>query len=161
MGRHPSSTQYITPIKSDGTLAVAGSDATLGSSNRGVYTLALSTTYFFPIGIQDAEHTHMQLQGDAAIVLTSATVEDSDLAPSEASDYSDNAGEWLATPAALIESAAEGAGWTQTSDVLAVAGGAAGGASWNVVNYGARRMRLKVVVGGTGGEVRLSMWSKE
>jgi hypothetical protein len=158
-----SNTNYVVPIKStDGVEATfaPGADATL--TGRGVYTLASGTTYFYMLGPScDASYIHAHLQGDAALILTSVTVEDCDADEDEVTNINDTSGAWLPTPPAIIESAAEGAGWTQTTDVLAVTGGAVGGASWNIANQAARRMRLKVVVGATGGEARLSSWAKE
>lgn len=163
MGRHPASTQYIIPYDTaDGTQPVAAAgDTKLGTSNVGVVTLTASHTYVFPVGIQDAQVISMKLRGDDAIVITSATVEDEDEAGHETSDYSDLAGEWLATPPALIESTAEGTGWSATSDVGAALGGNAGAVAWKIVHHGGRRMRVKVVVGAAGGEVRFSAWGKE
>lgn len=163
MGRRPSSVQYIQPYDTaDGSQpAPAGGETTLGTSNVGVYTLTASHTYVFVIGAADAMFLHAQLRGDAAIVITSATVQDCDENPHETSDYSDNTGEWLDTPAALIESAKVGTGWSNTSDVGAAAGGNEGAVAWNILNHGGRRMRVKVVVGGTGGQVRFSEWGKD
>lgn len=152
MGRHPSSTQYITPIKSDGT-------APTEAGPRGQFTLAAGT-WFFPLAGHDSTFSHVHLQGDATVAITSATVEDTDMAPSEASDYADGSGDWIATPITLIDTGVEGTGWTNTNDVGANSAGNAGGVSWNILNHAARRMRLKVVVG-TQGAVRVGAWSKE
>ena len=161
MGRHPTAA-YVTPLADDGApVAAAAGEAALGTSNRGVFTLAATETYFFPLGGQDASTLHAQLQGDAAIIITSATVEESDVGPSEASVYSDNAGEWLATSVDRITAVAEGTGWAATADVGSAAGGNAGAVAWNIVDHGARRTRIKVVVGATGGQVRMSAWAKE
>ena len=88
------------------------------------------------------------------------TVEDCCFAPIEVSDHNTVAGTWLAEDPTDAFVATDGAGTTATNGVVAVAGGTAGGAMWHV-DTAARRTRLKVVVGGTGGEVRVATWGKE
>lgn len=162
MTRRIQSSTFITPLKSDGSaLAPGGGDSTLGTSNRGVFTLVAGTTYYLPIPCADAPWAGLQTQGDAAVILTSVTLEESFLPPTEATDYSDNSGEWLAVDAARISSASEGAGWSNSSDVVAATGGATGGGVQTVTDCAARRMRAKVVVGATGGEARFTAWAKE
>lgn len=161
MGRHPTAA-YVTPITTAGAaVAEAAGESALGTSNRGVFTLAAATTYIFPLGGQDASVLHAMLQGDAAIIITSATVEESDIGESEAANHSDNAGEWIATSVDRITTSVEGTGWAATADVGSSAGGNAGAVAWNIVDHGARRTRIKVVVGATGGQVRMSAWAKE
>jgi hypothetical protein len=152
---------YITPIKSDGTLAVesAGDTAFGAQNNRGVFTLA-AATYFVPIPAADALIASLHTQGDATIAITSVTIEETNLAPSDVSDYSDVTGEWFAVDAARIVSGVEGTGWTATSDVIANTAGNQGGGFQNVTDLGARRMRAKVVVG-TGGQARFAAWAKD
>jgi hypothetical protein len=151
---------YLTPIKSDGTEAVAsGGDTALGTSNKGVFTLEVAT-YYVPIPSADSLYASLQTQGDATIALTSVTIQECNVAPHEVTDYSDNAGEWFNVDAARITSDKAGTGWTNTADVIGNAAGNAGGGIQNVVDCGARRMRAKVVVG-TGGQARFSWWGKE
>lgn len=158
MGRRTTSTSYITPVKSDGVVQTESAT----EFGRGAYTLALSTTYYYPLAGQDALALHAHLQWDAAIVLTSVTVEECDMPESEVTDHeAGTTGTWLPTSVDRITSTVEGAGATNTSDVIAVSGGAAGGGAMNVSEHGARRTRLKVVVGGTGGELRVASWAKE
>jgi len=154
---------YVTPLKqSDATEAdpAPGTDANL--TGRGVFTLLAGTTYIYVIDpALDATFLHGHLQGDAEIIITSATFEECDMAEAEVSNTSDNVSEWLATPAALIESTAEGTGWTATSDVGAAAGGNVGGVVWNIAHHGGHRVRVKLVVGATGGQARFALWAKE
>lgn len=152
---------YITPIKNDGSEAAAsaGDTAFGSSSNRGVFTLAAGT-YFVPIPCADALMTSLHTQGDSTIAITSVTIEETNMSKSEVSDYSDNAGEWLAVDAARITTIVEGTGWTGTSDVIANSAGNAGGGVQNVVDCGTMRMRAKVVVG-TEGQARFAAWGKE
>ncbi len=158
MGRHPTSSSYITPVKSDGVLQ-AQSATEFG---RGAFTLALSTTYYFPVGGQDCPFLAIHAHWDAAIILTSMTVEDCGFPESEVSNYDvSTAGLWLKKSTTTMFVEVIGTNVTNTSGVVAASGGAAGGAHWNIGNNGARRTRVAVVVAGTGGEMRLSSWGKQ
>ena len=157
MARHPISTSYITPYKSDGVEQVAdGTDF-----GRGSFTLASGTTYYYPLGGQDSPFMSIHAQGDAAIVITSMTVEACDFPESDVDVFDNAAGEWMAKSSSGINATVEGAGYTNTSGVVDTTGGAQGGARWDVFNHGARRTRLAVVVGATGGELRVASWAKE
>lgn len=160
MSRVTTSTSYIQPIKSDGTLPAAapGTDATV--NGHGVYTLEANTTYYFPVGGQDATLVALHLQHDAAIAITSATVEDTCFPEREVSDYASTAGLWIDEDPTTAFVGVVGATTTQTNGVVAVVAGNVGGAMWHVTTA-ARRTRLKVVVGATGGEVRVASWGKE
>jgi hypothetical protein len=139
----------------------AGGDAAFGANSRGVFTLVLGTTYYFDLGGADASLIHALLQGDAGIVITSASIEETDLSVTEAPLISDVSGQWFPTDAGRITSVAEGTGWTATSDVGATSGGTQGGVAWNVTDQAARRTRIKMVVGATGGDARMCTWGKE
>lgn len=157
MGRHPNSTSFITPIKSDGTEEVQ--DAT--EFGRGSFTLASATTYMYPLPAQDVPVLGVHLQHDAAIAITSATIEVCSFPPSEVSDFSDGAGEWFGLVPTTAYVPVDGATTTATNGVVAVVAGNIGGAHWDIADTGARRARLKIVVGATGGEVRVASWGKE
>lgn len=157
MGRHPASTSYVTPFVTTGT-EQAQSAAEFG---RGTFTLLTGVTYFFPLGGQDAPFISAHCQWDASIVITSITVEDCDFTEADIPWYSDNAGEWIDEDPSTAFVGTKGAGVTVTSGVVAVAGGAIGGCMFHIADSGARRTRLKVVVGGTGGEMRVATWGKE
>jgi hypothetical protein len=113
----------------------------------------------------DAEMVSAHLVYDAAIILTSVTVETCDFPPEMVTDYADGAtgtataGYWIDEDPSTAFVGTRGG--TVTNGVLAVAGGAQGGARWNVADNAARRTRLRVVVGATGGEVSCAAWGKE
>lgn len=144
-------TVTLQPVKSDGTLAPAGSDTAFPTS-RGVFTLAAGT-WFVEVPTRDMNPVHIQMQGDASIIFTSATIEETDLPPREASSYQDTTGTWLATDDTRITSKAEGTGWSVASDVGAATGGNAGAVVWNIADGTPMRTRIKIVVT-TGGEAR-------
>lgn len=151
MQQHQSVT--LQPIKSDGTLAPQGSDSAFVTA-RGVYTLSAGTWYV-EIPTRDMNPVNVQLQGDASVVITSATLEETMLPEKEAPLYGNATGTWHAVDITRITSEVEGTGWTNTNDVGAASGGNAGSVQWNEVDGGARRKRLAIVVG-TEGEVRIT-----
>lgn len=155
--RHPISTSYITPIKSDGTVQTESAT----EFGRGSYTLASSSTYYFPLGGQDVPFLSGHMQWDASIILTSVTIEDCNFPETDVTWYSNGSGEWIDEDPTTAFVGLDGAGATASNGVVAVAGGAQGGAMFHVAQTGARRTRLAVVVAGTGGEVRVSGWGKE
>ena len=159
MGRHPISTSYITPIKSDGVVQVESAT----EFGRGAFTLASGTTYFYPLGGQDSPFLSAHCQWDASIIITSITLEDCNFpdGTSGVEWHDDAAGEWIDEDPTSAFVGTDGAGVTVTNGVVAVAGGAQGGCLFHMADTGARRTRLKVVVGGTGGEMRVAAWAKE
>lgn len=165
MGRRTTSTSFVTPIKSDGTTETE--DAT--EFGLGSYTLASGTTYYYPLGGADSPFISAHVQWDASIVITSITVEDCNFpeprglaqATGEVAWHDDAAGQWIDEDPSTAFVGSDGAGVTVTNGVVAVAGGAQGGCMIHVTDTAARRTRLKVVVGGTGGELRVATWSKE
>ncbi len=157
MGRHPISTSFITPVKSDGVVQTESAV----EFGRGSYTLASGTTYFFPLGGQDTPIASAHLQHDAAIAITSATVESCNIPETESSNFDDTAGTWFGWAPTTAYVPVDGATTTATNGVVAVVAGNPGGAMWSVADLGCRRTRLKVVVGATGGEVRVAGWGKE
>lgn len=157
MARHPASTSYITPYKSDGVEQVAdGTDF-----GRGAFTLVAGATYYYPLGGQDSPFMSIHAQLDASIVITTMTVEGCDFPPSDVDVFDNGAGEWMAKSTNGMLCTVEGAGVSNTSGVVDTTGGAQGGARWDIFNHGARRTRLAVVVGATGGELRVASWAKE
>lgn len=157
MSRHPTSTSYITPIKSDGTVQ----DPSNVEFGRGAFTLVTGVKYFYPLGGQDAPTLSAHVQWDASLVITSITVEDCNFPDSEVAWHADAAGEWIDEDPASAFVGSDGAGVTVTAGVVAVAGGAQGGCMFHISDTGARRTRLAVVVAGTGGEMRVAAWGKE
>ena len=148
---------YIQPITSAGALVADSSDASFANS-RGVYTLAAGT-YYFPLPVGGASMFDVHLTHDAAIAITSATIETCSHAKSDVSDYSTIAGEWIDQDPSSAFVALVGATTTHTNGVVAVTAGNAGGANWQISLCPSARARLKVVVG-TQGEVRLSFCGK-
>lgn len=161
MSRQTTSTSFVTPIKSDGTVPAQGADSNF-SNGRGVYTLEAGALYFFPVGGQDAATLSAHFQWDAEIILTSITLEDSDMPGNDVSDYASSAaGSWIDEdpPGAFVGT--KGAGVTVSAvGVVAVAGGAAGGCRFDI-ETAARRTRFAVQVGATGGQMRCATWGKE
>ncbi len=143
---------YLTPVNASGVkLDVLG---------NGYATLLASTTYVYDLhysaGILDAA----QLQWDASIVLTSVQIEDCCFNDGDAPLWSSVAGDWsIENPPGSYVSVV-GAGATATSAIVAVAGGAAGGCMYNLNSFGSKRCRVRVVVGLTGGALRVASHGK-
>lgn len=163
MGRHPSNKGYLTPKKqTDATDAPASGSvpaAYPSTSSRGWFTLAAGT-WLIPLGGQDCPIHSAHCQWDANFVATGITVEDCDAEPADVSDVSVFAGDWIDEDPSTAFVGTVGAGVTVTNGVVAVAGGAAGGCMFHIADTGARRTRLRVVVG-TQGIFRCSSWGKE
>ena len=141
--------RYVTPIKSDGT-----EPAQIG---RGIYTLEAGATYYYLLGGAGGVFGSGTITGyDAAAILTSATVQDTDHPEQDITNIHAVTGDWISEDPSTAFVGADGAGWTVTNGVLAVAGGAVGGARFNVAETAAARTRVAVVVGGTGGRFRFS-----
>ena len=153
--------QYITPLKSDGTVEESDGVETTYTNSRGVYTLAAGTTYYYPLPVHCCTMFDVHLTHDSAIAITSATIETCSHSKDDVSDVSAVAGEWIDQDPTTAFVGSVGAGATVTNGVLAVVAGNAGGADWQVSQCPAYRARLKVVVGATGGEARVGFCGKE
>jgi hypothetical protein len=146
---------YIQPLKTDGT-------SLANEAPRGTYTLSASTTYYFPLGGADAPFHSVQITGyTSGLVITSATIQDTNHDSLEVVDHSSVAGEWITEDPTTAFVGVDGTGWSQTNGVVAASGGGVGGALWHLGEAGAMRARLAVVVGGTGGLLRVSCWGKD
>ncbi len=145
---------YVTPITAAGVEATA-------APGRGNYTLVLGTTYVFMLGGPDATVISAHFQWDASIVITSLTVEDCNMPETEASDYSTTAGDWIDEDPSTAFVGVVGAGVSHTAGVATATGGALGGCMFHIADTGARRTRIKVVVGATGGVLRCAAHAKE
>lgn len=137
---------------------------------HGEYTLTASHTYVYLLPTEDTPFTSFHLTGyDAALVITSATVQDCNHARATAADgsstgdvtdISTTVGEWMnmRPPNGYVE--VDGTGWSvgtgATADVVAASGAGVGGAMWHIAETGSARARLIVVVGAAGGKVRVS-----
>lgn len=142
-------TRYITPIDSTGVPLV--------ENGRGRYTLTASNTFHYIIGADEAPFSSIHLTGlTAAAIITSATLYYCDHpidSPANAvTNFDLTDGMWLPGGSASDVVFVKGAGWVATSGVLAVAGGAIGGAFWHIAENCAARTRLTVVMAGTGGD---------
>lgn len=136
-------------------------------------TLAANTTYFFPFGAQrspvpaEVPLVGVQVAWDAAIIATitpetclfPATLQGGDpRGPVVLTDYDVTAGLWLlqAPPTAYVPIV----GGTVSVTTATVPGGSRGGCEYDMGNLGARRGRIKVVVGATGGVLRVGVHGK-
>ena len=144
---------YSQPYKSDGTRPLIGSD--------GLATLVVSGTYYFPLGGKEATCESVHAHWPGALVITSAVIEDSDMAETDATYYSSTLGHWIPqNPSAAIVPVV-GTGVTATAATVAATGDAGGGAAlWNLSGDGSLRKRLKVVVGATGGTMLVAQNGK-
>lgn len=134
---------YLTAFKSDGTK--------LDSSAGGV-ALVAATTYYVPLGgVSSALIDSVHVAWDALAILT-ITVEDSN--NPDATVFSAALGEWIQENPSTSYVAGSG-GFSVVNLTVSVAGGTAGGCLIHLGNLGALRGRLKVVVGGTGGQIKL------
>lgn len=163
MGRHPTSNRFITPFVTTGT----EQPETGAEFGRGSFTLLANTTYFFPLGGQDCPFLSAHIQWDASIALTAVKLEDCDFPDGPDADHgevpywSDNAGEWIDEDPTTAFVGTVSTGTTVTNGVVAHTAGAQGGAMFHYADNGAERVRLRVEVGATGGEVRVGSWGKE
>lgn len=145
---------YLAP------LLATGAPAAPHASAKGTYTLASSSTYYVPLRAADVETLGAHLTTyTAGLVLTSVTVEVCSHS-SPVDDLSTTAGEWVQwnPPGAYVP--VTGSGWSSIGATVASTGSALGGAAFDFSDVGQRRLRLKLVVGGTGGDVRLSVSRK-
>lgn len=145
----------IFPIKSDGTkLDRSGVEPSLTG-----YTLASGQTYYYPVdhGTADCGNVAIHVKWDNAAILT-ITVEDTCF--TDVLGYSTTAGEWEKENNTSAYVAADG-GATVTAMTVTVPGGTAGGCLFNLGFLGSMRCRLKIVVGGTGGVVRVAANQKD
>lgn len=152
--------RYVTPID-----VADGSEAT-AAGPHGRYTLTAGHTYVYVLGGLDAPIHSFHLTGyTAAAILTSATPQDCNHHELDVTDIADAAatkvGQWITENPTTAYVGTNGAGWVATQSVLAVAGGAVGGAMWHLADDGANRHRILVVVGGTGGDFTGAAWGKE
>lgn len=164
----------LDAVRADGVAFPANRDGL--ASTYGV-TLASGTTYYFPLGAQHAPVPAevglncIGMRWDAAIVITTFTFEDTvwplTVTPQDprgaidVSDFDAVLGNWMPEnpPGAYISGSGTG-GLTATLLSGTVAGGTVGGTTIHLGNFGAKRGRIKVIVGGTGGKVRLGVHGK-
>lgn len=151
--------RYIVPLDTATGLLIAP------EAPHGMYTLVAGATYAFCVQSSEAPFVSIDLTGyDAALVITSATIQAVNHAVQDVPDSSVVVGEWKNSRPPNGYVPADGTGWSvgtvATACVVAAAGSGVGGALWEVAETGSFRTRLLVVVGGTGGRVRVSACGK-
>lgn len=152
--------RYVQPIDSSGVVVP-------GEGPHGVYTLTAGATYYYILGGPDAPFIsgHLTAYASAAaangLIITSATVQDCDHAEQDVPNHSAVVGEWISEDPSAGFVGADGVGWSATSGVLATTGAGLGGARFNISESAAFRTRLAVVVGATGGPLRVSSHGKD
>lgn len=147
----------LVPLVSGTGVTPTGYSNVQGASKSG-YTLSSGTTYYYYLGQSPKESPYqsVHVKWDNAAILT-ISVEDTDF--DDVTAYDATAGNWLHEDPTTAYVAASGG--TPTNATVAVAGGTAGGCLFHLGQNGALRTRLKVVVGGTGGVVRVAMNAKD
>lgn len=164
MSRSAAKSHYVTPIDTTGAPVASTKQA-------GVFTLAANTTYYYIVPCAGSPYASVTLSGmTAAIVITSATVQDTDHPPGGAGGALDssNAANYVVSGAlvwcpegnssSLV--GVSGTGWSATNGVIAAGGTGFGVARFNIEGTGALRTRLEVVVGATGGDLMVSCYEK-
>jgi hypothetical protein len=111
-----------------------------------------------PLGGGDRSLSSVHFLADAAIVLTSIEIEDSNLPDAELT--STTAGEWIKEDPTGGYVAKVGAGVTVTNLTISKTAGAIGAAMVHLGNAAAKRERAKIVVGAAGGVLRIATHGK-
>lgn len=151
--------RYVQPIDSSGVLVPQG-------DGRGVYTLTAGQTYYYILGGPDASiisGTFTAYASAAAangLIITSATVQDCDHSELDVLNHSSTVGEWINEDPSTAFVGVDGTGWSVTNGVLAATGAGLGGGRFNIAETAAYRTRVAVVVGATGGPLRVSSHGK-
>lgn len=160
------SRKYLPPIDT------ADGSTPAEDGGHGIYTLVAGHTYRYILPSLDTPFASVQLTGiDAALVVTSATVQDCNHAGSTTSrtggdvpDTSLVVGEWINERPTNGYVAVDGTNWSvgsgATACVVSSTGTNVGGALWHIAETGAARVSLLVVVGATGGKARVSAAGK-
>ena len=151
---------YVPPLDIAASQSAAADVYLGGEGPRGKFTLVAATRYAFILGGADAPFESAHFQWDASIIITSLTIEDSNFSALDAPNYSTTAGDWIDEDPVTAFVGVVGAGATVSSGVVAVAGGAAGGAMFHIGETSAFRTRINVLVGATGGLVRCGAHGK-
>lgn len=148
--------KFIAPINA----ANGNPAAEANSLGRGSYTLVAGTTYVVGLDMREAPVGSVHLQWDNAIIITSAQIEDKCFPDLDVPLTSTVAGEWVPETPTTAYVGTVGGGASVVNGVLAVAAGSQGGAVFHAVDSGSGKTRFKIVVGGTGGVVRVGRHSK-
>lgn len=147
--------RYVIPIDSTGAeLTNAGPP--------GEFTLTAGAHYYYVLGGSAAPFQSVHLTGyTAGLIITSATIQDCNHDERDVTNQSTVAGEWAPETPPTGYVGPTGTGWTATNGVVAAAGTGVGGAVIHIAETGAYRTRLDVLVGGTGGKLRVSFHGKD
>lgn len=132
----------------------AGVETPLDGSGRA--TLAAGTTYYFVASASDAPLLSLHQSWANALVLTSSEIETSNLADADGTFVDSDTGDWVKEAPTTSYVAIVGTGITASSLTLSGTATSAGAAMIHLGNNGARRVRVKVVVGATGGTYRVA-----
>ena len=136
---------YLTPVKSDGTLAVK-------SGRRGFHTLGVFT-YYVEVNMQSAPTGSLHLQWSSALI-GSITLESTDADEQDAPlTYSTADGTWIQQNPTSAYIPIYGTGASVSAATITLAGGGAGGCQINLADWGPCRLRLVAVIS-TGGTFR-------
>lgn len=147
--------QYIKPLDSTGAPLT-------NELRRGEYTLTAGQTYFYIMDGAGSPFLSVHISSpDATLVITSATIQDCNHSSDEVSNFSAVVGEWVTEDPTTAFVGADGTGWSASNGIGAALGTGAGGALFHIAESGAARTRLAVLVGGTGGRLRVSGHGKE
>ena len=143
----------------------AADGSTPAEESHGVYALVATHTYVYLCPTKDTSFTSIDLQGiDAALVITSATIQDTNRPEQDLGNRDTTVGGWKNERPTNGYVAVDGTGWSvgsgATACVVAATGGNLGGALWHIAETGAARTRLIVVVGATGGKACVSAAGK-
>jgi hypothetical protein len=145
----------VRPQKSDGTFP---SDAENQAQLAPGVTLVAGSTYFYLLDAPRNSGTQgFHIKFDNAIALT-VTLEHTNLV--DVSAVSTTAGDWQEEDSTTDLTINKSVG-TLTGTSLAITAGTAGSASFVWKFAAAIRTRLKIVVGGTGGVVRVAAVAKD
>jgi hypothetical protein len=147
--------------------AINTADGSIVKPDNNGWVSLTTATYVFAIGSPDADVESFNVITDATIAWSGMTVEDTNaprnssgqMTPGTVTDYDVSADStWTQENPSDAYIGTSGTGWTATAATLAKTAGK-GSAMIHVSAYGAKRIRLKVVVT-TAGTVRVAAWGK-
>src|SRR5258707_122569 len=120
MGQHgrAGGARWVYPIDSNG----ASLENTSADKGRGVCTLTAGATYYYILGGIAAPFQSVHLTGKtAALILTSAAIQDCNHMEQDITHYSSTDGEWLTEQPTTAYVAVKGTGveWSATNGVVA------------------------------------------
>ncbi len=153
------------PALTSGGVVVVPDRNNATPANRGLTLTA--ATFFIPLNVADESTLHLTLKWNAAFAGT-ITVETTDFPATlpvaggladDVTDYSTTAGDWEQENPTTAYVSTSGTGNSATNLTITAGGTNAGGASFHIGNFGAKRIRLRIVCS-TGGILRVGCNSK-